>query len=107
VPPVRVGILAFVHRNPRRPFGEQTGYIRGLLLAGRRLGLSVYAFGPQNVAADGRIRHAYMLGPGAGAGARAPAAAPTSSTTASSCTCPRPIPCAATGPCAAARLSGS
>ncbi|MFO7247041.1 MAG: YheC/YheD family protein [Thermaerobacter sp.] len=64
MPPVRVGILAFVHRNPRRPFGEQTGYIRGLLLAGRRLGLSVYAFGPQNVAADGRIRHAYMLGPG-------------------------------------------
>lgn len=64
MPAVRVGILAFVHRNPRRPFGEQTGYIRSLLHAGRRLGLSVYAFGPQDVAPDGRTVNAYMLGPG-------------------------------------------
>lgn len=59
----RLGILAFVHPNPRRPFGEQTGYIRSLLAAGNGLGLEVLAFGPHDINRKSRRVTAYVVSP--------------------------------------------
>lgn len=66
MPRPEFGVLAFIHPESKtRPFGEQTGFIKQLLLVAERCGLSACAFGPQQVDARGRVLRPYRWRDGA------------------------------------------